>query len=100
MASGMESSDEEDVQTVLILGLILGRKRREKTRRSSARGNKRMWIRPLLQMRTRQGTYNNLIQEMRLDDRKSHFSFLRMLRELFDVLFCLAVFERLKLHLQ
>ena len=100
MASGMESSDEEDVQTALILGLILGRKRRKQRRKSSARGNKRMWVRPLLQMRTRQGTYNNLIGDVRLDDRKRHFSFLRMSRELFDGLFCLAVFERLKLRLQ
>ena len=92
MASVMESSDEEDVQTALILGLILRRKRRK----SAARGKKRMWVRSLLQMRTRQGTYNNLIQEMRLGDCESHFSFLRMSRETFDVIFCLAVFERLR----
>ena len=59
-------------------------------------GKKRIWVRPLLQIRTRQGTYNNLIQGMRLDDRESHFSFLRMSGETFDVLFCLAVFERLR----
>ena len=83
---------EDDVQTALILGLILRRKRRK----FAARGKKRMWVRPLLQMRTRQGTYNNLIQEMRLGDRECHFSFLRMSRETFDVLFCFAVFERLR----
>ena len=82
IASDMESSDDEDVQTALVLGLIL----RQKRRKSAARRKRSVWVRPLLQMRTRQGTYNNLIQEMRLSDPESHFSFLRMSKETFDVL--------------
>ena len=82
VASNMDSSDEEDLQTALILGLILRRRRR----RSAARRKRRMWVRPLLQKRSQQGSHNNLIQEMRLSDRESHFSFMRMSKETFDVL--------------
>eukprot|EP00731_Ephydatia_muelleri_P032027 Em0023g534a len=32
-----------------------------------------MWIRPMLQMRSRQGAFNNLLQEMRLTDPEKHF---------------------------
>ena len=45
-----------------------------------------MWVRSLLQKRPQQGSHNNLIQEMRLSDRESHFSFMRMSKETFDVL--------------
>ena len=80
----MESSDEDDIQIALILALILRRRRRR--RRTAKRRRRRVWVRPLLQMRTRQGAYNNLIQEMRLTDSESHFTFLRMSKETFDVL--------------
>ena len=45
-----------------------------------------MWIRPLLQMRTRQGAFHNLIKEMRLSDPEKHFSYFKMTKETFDVL--------------
>ena len=45
-----------------------------------------MWIRPLLQMRTRQGAFHHLVQEMRLTDRESHVRYFRMTKETFDML--------------
>ena len=49
--------------------------------------NRRMlWVRPIFQRRHQQGEYHNLVQEMRLNDRASHFSYLRMSKETFDTL--------------
>ena len=72
----MDSSSEDDVRMVAITGLLLRRRLRRRRRR--------MWIRPLLQMRTRQGAFHNLIKEMRLSDPKKHFNFFRMTRETFS----------------
>ena len=78
--SEMDSSDEEEAQIALMVGLLL----RRRIRRS--RVNRTMWIRPILQMRSRQGVSHNLLQEMRLTDPEKHFNYLRMTKETFDVL--------------
>ena len=78
----MDSTDDEEVQTALVLGLIWRRRRR----RRKARIRRKHWVRPNLQMRRQQGEHNNLLQEMRLCDHESHFSYLRMSKETFDLL--------------
>ena len=44
------------------------------------------WVRPILQKRYQQGDYHNLLQEMRLCDPYSHFKYIRMSKEIFDIL--------------
>ena len=78
----MASSDEEDLQTALVLGIILRRRRHRATKKSQ----RCSWVRPILQKRRQQGEYNNLLREMRLSDRENHFSYMRMSKETFDLL--------------
>ena len=75
----MDSLSEDDALMVAITaGLLIRRRLRRRKRR--------MWVRPLLQMRTRQGAFHNLIGEMRLSDPEKHFNYLRMTKETFDLL--------------
>ena len=57
----MASSDEEDLQSVLVLGIILRRRRRRAIKKSQQYS----WVRLILQKRRKQGEYNNFSQEMR-----------------------------------
>ena len=44
------------------------------------------WIRQIFERRQDQGDYHQLLQEMKLQDAESHFRFLRMSKERFDIL--------------
>ena len=81
----MDSSEEEDLQVALMLGLVLQR-RVARRRVVRMRRKRRMWVRPLLQRRRRQGAYHQLIQEMRRNDPERHFGYIRMTKETFDIL--------------
>ena len=74
-------SNDEDLRLVLLLVCIYSRRRK---RLSSQRST---WIRPIFERRRDQGDYHQLLQEMRLGDTESHFRFLRMSKERFDMLF-------------
>ena len=73
----MANSSEEDLTTVLILGILHRRRQRRRIRT--------VWVRPLF-TRRHQGEYHNLLQELRLSDPNCHFKYLRMSRERFDCL--------------
>ena len=76
-----ESFSEYDaLEEAIVLTLILRKKRRKKRR------TRKMWVRPIFRRRRQQGEYHHLLQEMRLSDADSHFSYMRMSRETFDVL--------------
>ena len=74
----MDSSSEDDALMVAITAGLLIRRRLRRQKR-------RMWVRPLLQMWTRQA-FHNLIGEIRLSDPEKHFNYLRMTKETFDLL--------------
>ena len=75
-----ETMDRND-ELVLLISLYLRRRRRRAL--SSQRST---WIRLIFQRRRDQGDYHQLLQEMRLGDAESHFRFLRMSKERFDML--------------
>lgn len=75
-----DSSEEEELATALIIGLLLLRRRRRRRKNTQ----RKYWVRPILQMRQQREEYHNLLQEMRLCDKESHFSYLRMSKETFD----------------
>ena len=70
-----DCSSSEDEELLL---LLLVRKKRRKP--------KQMWIRPIYKKRKEQGDYHNLLQELRLNDTESHFRYLKMSKERFDLL--------------
>lgn len=72
------SSSEDKLATVLISAILLRRRQRKHP--------KRFWIRPIFTRRQQQGEYYNLLQEMRLSDEESHFKYMWMSKERFDVL--------------
>lgn len=72
------SSCEDELVTAIVIGIIHRRRRRKRP--------KRFWVRPIFTLRWQQGEYHNLLQEMRLSDEDSHFSYLRMSKEHFDLL--------------
>ena len=59
----------------IVIALLLRRRRRRKRMMERSR---RYWVRDILSRRVQQGEYHNLLQEMRLSDPESHFSYLRM----------------------
>ena len=71
--SDCSSSEDEE-----LLLLHLAKKKRRKP--------KQVWIRPIFKKRKEQGDYHNLLQELRLNDTESHFRYLRMSKERFDLL--------------
>ena len=74
----MDSSDQEDMETAIILCLLIRRRRRRRRRRR--------WVRPIFTQRRDQGEYRNLLQEMRLSDPECLFRYIRMSKERFDSL--------------
>ena len=72
------SSSEDELATAIVSAIILRRRQRKR--------RKRFWVRSILTKRRQQGEYHNLLQEMRLSDEESHFRYLRMSRERFDLL--------------
>ena len=47
---------------------------------------KHCWVRPIFQRRRHLGKFHTLVQEMRVDDPTSHFSYFRMSKGTFDML--------------
>lgn len=72
-------SMDTDEELELLLCLALRRQRKRKRVRRS-------WVRPIFTRQRQLGEYHNLLQEMRLSDPESHFSYLRMSQERFDSL--------------
>ena len=77
-AVSLSEEGEDKVTTVIISAILLRRRRRKRS--------KRFWIRPIFMRRQQQGEYHNLLKEMRLSDEESHFRYLRMPKERFDLL--------------
>lgn len=77
VSSGGDASEDEF--SVVVISAILLRRRRPKH-------PKWFWIHPIFKRRREQGEYHNLLQEMRLSDEESHFRYLRMSKECFDLL--------------
>ena len=73
---------EENIRLSLLLCLYLRRRRRRRVVCSQ----RSVWIRSIFEKRQLQGDYHKLLQEMRLRDTKSHFQFLRMSKERFNML--------------
>ena len=71
--------EEDDDRRVLLLALLQWRRKRRRRER-------KMWVRPIFTQRRQQGEYSNLLQDMRLSDPQSHFRYLRMSKERFDIL--------------
>ena len=78
MAAVTCSSSEDELATAIVSAIILRRRQRKR--------RKRFWVRSIFTKRRQQGEYHNLLQEMRLSDEESHFRYLRMSRERFDLL--------------
>ena len=72
----MGSGSEEDFELLLIIAL---RRRQKKKKRN-------MWVRPIFSLHRKQGDYHNLLQEMRMADRKAHFRYMGMSKERFNSL--------------
>lgn len=47
---------------------------------------RRFAVRPIFQRQVQQGSFHNLVQELRLQDPESHFRYLRMTKNTFDLL--------------
>ena len=74
------STPNDETRLLLVIALYLRRRRRR-------RGQRSVWVRPILRRRRRQqGEFHNLLLEMRLTDSESHFQYLRMTKERFDSL--------------
>ena len=70
------SSEDEDLEITVVLASILRRRNRRR----------KMWVRPIFARRRQQGEYHNLLQELRLSDPESHFTYMRMTKETFNLL--------------
>ena len=73
-----EGEIEDEMSSVIIIAIIRGRRRRKHP--------KRFWVRDIFSKRRLQSEYHNLLQEMRLSDEESHFKYIRMSPERFDLL--------------
>ena len=77
MESPGESDDHEGEET-LLLSLLY--------RRSWRRRSRSVWVRAIFAKCQQQRDYGNLLQEIRLSDPQSHFQYMRMSKEKFDLL--------------
>ena len=66
------------LRTTVLLAILLRRRRKKRGRR--------VWVRSIFARRRQQGEFHNLLQEMRLSDPDSHFMYMRMSKERFDML--------------
>ena len=76
------TNDEE-----LLLTLMLLRRRIMMRKRPKKRA---VWVREIFKARKRQGTYNNLLQVVQLNDRESYFRYL--LKYIIFILKCAIVY--------
>ena len=77
-----DSSSDEELSVALVAAMI--------HRRHCRKRPKKLWVRSIFAKRKEQGEYHNLLQEMRLSDVDSHFRYIRMSRQRFDVLVSLV----------
>ena len=66
--------DEDDYVVAACSSVIIGLLAKEKRRRR----NKKLWVKKWLAARDDEGAYNNIIQELGLDDVESYRRYLRM----------------------
>ena len=74
--------DEDDYVVAACSPVIIGLVAKEKRRRR----NKKIWVKKWLAARDDKDAYNNIIQELRLDDVESYRRYLRMNTETFEEL--------------
>ena len=67
--SDSESEEEELEDIMMMMQFTL----RRKSIRSRKKNRRSIWVRTLFQKRNGHGNYHTLLQEMRLNDRESHF---------------------------
>jgi hypothetical protein len=77
--------DEEDVLALVVIASAIKSKRKVKKRRK-----RREWTKQWLLRRQSRGLYNNLIQELRLEEELLYSNYLRMSRDNFDTLLSLV----------
>ena len=82
MESQSESDDRDEEET-LLLSLLYRRRSRRRRSRS-------VWVRAIFAKRQQQGEYGSLLQEMHLSNPQSHFQYVRMSKEKFDLLLSLV----------
>ena len=77
--------DEDDYTVAACSAIIIGflAKKRRRNRK-----NRKIWVKKWLAARDSKGAYNNLIQELRLDDAESYRRYLRMNTHTFEELLC------------
>ena len=77
MSATLDMAD--DFSILLVVALYMRRK-------MNHRGRKRVWVRSIFTKRRQKGENHQLLQEMRLTDPESHFTYIRMSKEKFDTL--------------
>ena len=73
-----DTSSSEDELSITVIASYIRQRRRKRP--------KSFWVRSIYAKRREQGKYHNLFKKMRLSDDESHFGYLRMSRERFDLL--------------
>ena len=68
-----ESMADDELTSVIILGLIHRRRRRKMSRK--------VWVQSIFTKRLQQSEFYNLLEEMRLTDPESHYQYLRMSKQ-------------------
>ena len=84
MAPSRRSVRNNKLRLLLVISLYLRRRRKRRRLRRD------VWVRDIFSRRQQQGEFHQLVQEMRLHDRESHFRYFRMSRERFDHLLSLV----------
>ena len=79
MSAWLTMDSDYELQLLLVASLYLVHKRKKGQRKS-------VWVQPIFIKRRQHGEYHQLLQEMRLSDPESHFRYLRMSVERFDML--------------
>lgn len=79
MATTTDSDSSLEAEETLLSVLLLRRKRRRL--RAASR---RMWCKPFLLRRSRQGTFNNLVQELNAEDPEQFRRYHRLDRDSFE----------------
>ena len=73
-------------EAVLLLALLNRRRKRRQRRIRTT------WVRPVFIQRSQQGEFHHLLQEMGLTDTESHFRYLTMSKETFDLLLAKVIY--------
>ena len=79
----MDESNNIRRLSLILLACAVISKYAEKNERKRRRRN--TWVKPWIQRRDEKGLYNNLIQEMKMEDRYDYKKYFRMTPECFKV---------------